>query len=356
MISVRRPRDVTLTKVGLVFLLFILLLQLAAFNTGENLFYLLTSGVISFLLVGWWGTRMGIRSLRLTRTAPDAVHRDESFASILQLKNEHSFWPSVGISLNSDDWGRALWLDSIPSGQYADFRAYESMPKRGLHPLPPVQVQTTFPFGLVQRGLVVDDEQTILVYPRTHILSRKVVDELDDSGQTPKVSFRDGDDFFSLREYVVGDDIRHVSWKISARMGRLIIRELEPSISRMVVLVFDTRGVPESMEDSDDFELAMDFTASLAVNLLGLHYIVGLELPDCSIELGRGRGQSTKILETLALANGTDSAVYSDDWYQPVGNHAEASRIFLATDPSRWGVANLQGRGRVLDPRDSLHG
>jgi uncharacterized protein (DUF58 family) len=201
-----------------------------------------------------------------------------------------------------------------------------------------------------------EDGETILVYPRVYSLSKRITDELDDSGQTPKMSVSAGDEFFLLRDYVPGDDIRHVSWKVSARMGRLIVRELEPSISRMVVLVMDTRGLPKTLDDEENLELAMDLAASLAVTLLGLHYIVGLELPDCSIGLGRGGGQATKILEALAVANVVDESEYGDDWYRSNGNHAEASKVFLATDPARWGVANTQGRSRVLDPRESLHG
>lgn len=356
MFASKNQRRVILTKIGRVFLLFILLLLLAAFNTGENLFYLVTSGVISFLWVGWWATRKGAQRLTLDRSVPEAVHRDEAFGSILRLKNQHRFWPAIGISLTSSAWEDPLWLNSVPAGAIVEFRAYERMLKRGRHPLPPVRVETTFPFGLIQRSMTVDDGKTILVYPRVYSLSKKAMDDLDDSGRTPEVSFNDGDEFFSMRDYVPGDDIRYVSWKISARMGRLIIRELEPSISRMVVVVLDTRGLPETPEHEEKFEMAVDLAASLAVTLLSSNYVVGLELPDMCVHLGRGRGQATKILETLAVLDAVDESEYNDDWYTPKVNHAEASKIFLAGDPNRWGVAIQQGRARVLDPGEALHG
>jgi uncharacterized protein (DUF58 family) len=356
MFGFKRRRRTRITKTGGVFVLFILLLQLAAFNTGENLFYMVTSGVISFFIVGWLGSGYGIRSVSLHRQAPDAVHRGDSFGSILRLTNKRRFCPLIDISINSSQWQESVLVSWMPVRSVVEFRAYEAMPARGVHPLPPIRVETTFPFGLLERSLTIDDRETILVYPRVFPLSKGLLDDLEDSGQAPKASFNDGDEFFSLREYIPGDDIRHISWKVSARLGKLIIRELEPSISRMVILVLDTRGIPETDDDRESFEMAMDLAASLAVSLLDLHFVVGLETPGESVSLGRGPVQITKILEALAVANAVSHDDYGDDWWQSQGQQAEASRILLSGDPSQWGVMNLSGRGRVLDPREVLRG
>ena len=356
MFSSQRRNRFRLTKTGYVFVLLIILLQLAAFNTGENLVYLVTSGVISFLVIGWWATGRGLRGLRLHRRAPDAVYREESFACVLRVEKDSRFWQATGVRFDSEGWEEPLWLDSVHPGASMEFRAYDRMRQRGLHPLPAVTATTTFPFGLVERRHVLDDRARILVYPRVYPLTKNFLDDLDDGGQTPKISIDDGDEFYSLREYVYGDDIRRMSWKISARMGRWIIRELEPSISRMVVLVLDTRGIPETDEDRDDLELAIELAASLAVSLLNLHYIVGLELPDASVEPGRGTGHGTKILEVLALAVPVGRSSYGDDWYTMTGNHAESSTVYLSTDPAQWGLMNPTGRGRVLNPREAIHG
>ncbi|MFP6582356.1 MAG: DUF58 domain-containing protein [Candidatus Hydrogenedentota bacterium] len=341
---------------GFIFFLIIVLLQLTAFNTGENLFYLVTAAVISIMILALLATRVGVRHLSLSRKIPESVHREEPFGSLLSLRNEQRVWPAIGLSLSADGWDKPLWLEAIAPGETVELRAYSTMVKRGLHPLPPVVVATSFPFGLFERRYAPIDRETILVYPKVYTLTKRVLDELDDSGQTPKVSFNDGDEFYSLREYVPGDDIRHISWKISARIGKLILRELEPSISRMVMLVFDTRCDVKTDYDEEQLERTMDLAASLAVSLLGLHFSVGLVLPDAQVSLGRGKMHLKTILETLALAQPQAYDAYADEWYENDGAHADASKIFLSADPSQWGVANIRGRGHIMNPDEALHG
>lgn len=352
----RKQHRIRLTQSGYIFALIIFLLQLAAFNTGENLFYLVTAAVISIMVLATFATRVGVRRITLTRKIPEAVHREEPFGSVLTLSNKQRLWPALGLTLRADGWERPLWLESIAPGETVDLRAYSSLPDRGLHPLPPVTVSTTFPFGLIEREYLPEDHQTVLVYPKVYSLTKRVLDELDDSGQTPRVSFNDGDEFYSLREYVPGDDIRHISWKVSARLGKLILRELEPSISRMVVLVFDTRCALQSDYDREQLERTMDLAASLAVALLERQFSVGLVLPDTKLALGKGKMHTKSVLETLALAQPHDLDEYTDGWFEDEGAFADASRIFLSADPAKWGLAVPKGQGKTMNPDEVMHG
>jgi uncharacterized protein (DUF58 family) len=46
--------------------------------------------------------------------------------------------------------------------------------------------------------------------------------------------------FDTLREYVIGDELRHVHWRTSARVGELMVREhVDTSPARIVVLLDD---------------------------------------------------------------------------------------------------------------------
>ena len=49
-----------------------------------------------------------------------------------------------------------------------------------------------------------------------------------------------GTEFDSLREYVVGDDVRSIDWRSSARRGEVLVRTWRPERDRRVLVLIDT--------------------------------------------------------------------------------------------------------------------
>ena len=49
-----------------------------------------------------------------------------------------------------------------------------------------------------------------------------------------------GTEFDSLREYVLGDDVRSIDWRATARRSDVVVRTWRPERDRQVVLVLDT--------------------------------------------------------------------------------------------------------------------
>ncbi|MGH8973077.1 MAG: DUF58 domain-containing protein [Acidimicrobiia bacterium] len=70
-----------------------------------------------------------------------------------------------------------------------------------------------------------------------------------------------GLDFFTLREYEAGDDVRRVHWRSTARMGELMLREDELPWESLATVVCDTRAAAHS---PDSFERALEVAASVA--------------------------------------------------------------------------------------------
>ena len=70
--------------------------------------------------------------------------------------------------------------------------------------------------------------------------------------------------FHALREYVPGDDLRHVHWRSSARAGQLLVRQYHDTRRTHATLLVDTRR--DAYAESD-FELALSVAASLTTRL-----------------------------------------------------------------------------------------
>jgi uncharacterized protein (DUF58 family) len=59
-------------------------------------------------------------------------------------------------------------------------------------------------------------------------------------GNTPVLIRGQGTEFDSLREYVVGDDVRSIDWRATARRADVVVRTWRPERDQRVVVVLDT--------------------------------------------------------------------------------------------------------------------
>ena len=106
-----------------------------------------------------------------------------------------------------------------------------------------VTVRTFGPFGLAGRQVSHEVPWRIRVLPpfhsRRHLPSRlRQLRETD--GATPVLVRGQGSEFDSLREYVIGDDVRSIDWRATARRNDVVVRTWRPERDRHVVIVLDT--------------------------------------------------------------------------------------------------------------------
>ena len=99
---------------------------------------------------------------------------------------------------------------------------------------------------------------------RRHLPSRLArLRELD--GRTAVMVRGQGTEFDSLREYVVGDDVRSIDWRATARAADVMVRTWRPERDRRVLLVLDTgRTAAGRVGDAPRLDAAMDAALLLA--------------------------------------------------------------------------------------------
>ncbi|MGA9492650.1 MAG: DUF58 domain-containing protein [Mycobacterium sp.] len=106
-----------------------------------------------------------------------------------------------------------------------------------------VTARSIGPLGLAgrQRSRAVAGQVRVLppFLSRKHLPSRLArLREID--GISPTLTRGQGTEFDSLREYVVGDDVRSIDWRATARRSDVVVRTWRPERDRRVVIVLDT--------------------------------------------------------------------------------------------------------------------
>lgn len=138
---------------------------------------------------------------------------------------------------------------------------------RGVIPVGPARLVRADPIGLFARVVQHSDPVNLYVHPVTIRVPGVGPGFLRDLEGAESVDLSPSDlAFHSLREYVPGDDRRHVHWKTSARSGRLMVQQFVDTRRSHVVVVLDDSSAGYS--DPDQFELAVSVAGSLGVRAI----------------------------------------------------------------------------------------
>ncbi|GAA2416883.1 DUF58 domain-containing protein [Actinomadura vinacea] len=184
--------------------------------------------------------------------------------------------------------------------------------RRGEIPVGPLRLARADPLQLARRVREYGSTQTLLVRPKTvplGLLPSGRAYHLE--GPTSEKSPAGTATFHALREYVAGDEMRHIHWKSSARTGTLMVRRLVDASLPTTTVVLEAR--PEAWADPDDFELAVDAAASVAVGAAAANFPVRVLTGNGPVAETRGGPEGTEALldglTAVAPAAGPHSTV-----------------------------------------------
>ncbi|MBA3654745.1 MAG: DUF58 domain-containing protein [Actinobacteria bacterium] len=155
--------------------------------------------------------------------------------------------------------------------------------RRGVYEVGPLVAVASDPLGLSQQETVVADKFELLVHPRLELVSdRPLTRQFEDPPIRPPVSkpWPSGLEFYGMREYVPGDDLRRIVWRASARTGRIMVREAEQGITDHITIILDTDRGAHSRDGegiSESFETGVRAAASLGVRHLREGYEIKIE-------------------------------------------------------------------------------
>lgn len=183
--------------------------------------------------------------------------------------------------------------------------------RRGILTVGPLEVELTDPFGLARASLTASGAADLTVYPRVDELEPLPLTTGNDplaGAEHPNSLGRGGEDFYALREYVVGDDMRRVHWPSTARHDDLMVRQDElPWQGRATVLV----DVRSSTNTADSLELVISAAASVVAASAKRQDLVRLVSTDgADSGFAAGHAHVEAIMEHLASVEATNEAAF----------------------------------------------
>jgi uncharacterized protein (DUF58 family) len=227
---------------------------------------LLLAGIVADLILA-----ASVRTLRLARAGDTSVRLGETASVTLVLENPGRRPLRAVVR---DAWEPSARANParasvhVPGGGRASLTTSLTPVRRGDRPSAGVTVRSAGPLGLAARQGTHQVPWTVRALPpfrsRRHLPEKLArLRELD--GQHRSLRRGQGSEFDSLREYVIGDDVRSIDWRGTARSLDVMVRTWRPERDRRVLIVLDTgRTSAGRVGDAPRLDAAMDAALLLA--------------------------------------------------------------------------------------------
>ena len=247
----------------------------AAFNTGNNLLFLVLSLMLVIMAADIILSEAALSAIKILRVVPDRVFAGRIFEVQFVIKNSSRWMPCYSISavdkINGAAFKRNAYFLKISPGETRKLFYRCEINKRGAAAFNGIYLLTGFPFGLFKRTRFIDEYKQITVWPARLKLDVPDIYSSGFKGAVNKKTAVRGDEFWQLRPKVPSDDVRLVCWKSSAKTGRLMVRETREPDGGTAVLILDVTEIKR-----EDAENAVSAAATVAAILIERNFDVEL--------------------------------------------------------------------------------
>ena len=284
--------DYKVTREGMVYIAGILVIALAALNTGNNLLFMVLACLLAGMLISGLLSRVVLGGVDVRLELPEHIFAQRTILAIAELHNTKQLIPSFSVSLVSEAGSKAMnnappspgpqildhpvYFPHIPHRQTVRQNVELTFPRRGVYRQDALGLRTKFPFGFLQKTRRLDSAMEVVVYPRIQPTEEfyEVLPLV--SGELESYQRGRGNDLYAIRGYQFNDSARHVDWKASARTGALQVKEFAREDERRVMLVFDPYVGPQGTDAqaAEQFERAVTLCAGLAWHFYEINSVI----------------------------------------------------------------------------------
>jgi uncharacterized protein (DUF58 family) len=311
--GIRDAFDYDVTKVGIVYVAIVLVIGIAALNTGNNLLYIVVAAMLAAIVVSGFASAMVLRGLEVDVRLPEHVFAGRPMLGRIVLRNPRRWLPSFSVNVVPVEktvdkhWRWMPATFAVPPGRppgrhWIQFRDYKlrrvaktarppgifegaayfpyipagreltadlelRFDRRGRYQQKSFGLATRFPFAFLTKTRRMPLVREIIVYPRV-----EPADEFFEvlpmiTGEFETFVRGRGDDLYLIREYMPEDSARHVDWKATAKSGSLKVREFSREDERKLRIVFDNPD--QGVVSEKAYEDAVALAASLSWHFSG---------------------------------------------------------------------------------------
>jgi uncharacterized protein (DUF58 family) len=273
-------RHLRSTREGKAFIMVTIGVGLAAFNTGNNLLFLILGFMLSLIVLSGVMSETAIRGLRVSRRLPQRAFAGKVCLVELVLHNKKPRAPSYSLEIedlaqDAPTERRCYFLKVGPGAEQA--AAYRrTLNRRGSLRFVGFRVATRYPFGIFEKWRMLTNPAELLVYPKL-LADQDLRHDMKSHGlDSPTQRIGVGTEIAGLRSYETGDDARSIHWPRTASLGRLVVTERQSDASSQLTLLLDNARSINTPEEDEQFERMVSRAATLAV--AGLSHGLSVEV------------------------------------------------------------------------------
>ncbi|HWR16576.1 MAG TPA: DUF58 domain-containing protein [Terriglobales bacterium] len=311
---VRDALDYDVTREGIFYMALVLIVGVAALNTGNNLLFIIVSAMLAAIVVSGITSAAMLHRLEIDVGLPDHVFANDSVLGRVTVRNTSSLWPAFSVSVvppkvrpaktkwvlhqslfrfppkappekqwlkipdlylsrvivpevRADILQEPVYSPYIPAKTAAVGEVELRFRQRGKFVQDGFGISTKFPFSFLAKTRRVALARELIVYPAV-----EPTDELFQvlpmiTGEFEAFVAGRGYDLYRIREYLPEDSARHVDWKSTAKTGALKVREFTREDERKLRIVFDNPA-PEAVKP-EQYERYVALAASLGWHFSG---------------------------------------------------------------------------------------
>lgn len=340
------------TTGGAIVIGLIMIVGFAAWNTGNNLLFLVLSFLTSSLIAGFIAGNFCLKKLDVKMRFPETVFAGEKTPILVSLHNRKRLFPTLSVlsevrgkdrersfvyedvrKILSPKWAKRIaspplikhtldYFVRVPQRGSVENKVEHIFRHRGRFIIRDFELSTKFPFGFFRhRRRLPAQRAEIIIFPKLIEINEEMTEIPLDAGKLVINKHGLGQDLLALRDYQPLDDIRRIDWKATARVRNLIVREFAAEDDKRITVFFDTRLPKEKSEkkitlrekiaaeqkgdkslfSSERFEKGISRTASLLANFTAEQAEIRLIIDEEAGEYGIGREHLNECLKRLAL-------------------------------------------------------